>query len=124
MAFNCSAGKDRAGIGAALVLTALGVPRETILQDYALSETYVDYMKEFSEASTSEAADSPFAFLMQLPPEVLAPLLRSDPRYLETAFADLEAQHGSVINFIQQELDVTDSMLTDMRRTLLEEPVR
>jgi protein-tyrosine phosphatase len=37
LAFNCSAGKDRTGIGAALLLTALGVPRETVIADYLLS---------------------------------------------------------------------------------------
>src|SRR3546814_13196926 len=31
---NCSAGKDRTGVGAALILAALGVPRPTLLQDY------------------------------------------------------------------------------------------
>jgi protein-tyrosine phosphatase len=32
--FHCSAGKDRTGFGAALLLTALGVPRETVVADY------------------------------------------------------------------------------------------
>ena len=34
---NCTAGKDRTGIGAALVLTALGVPYATVRQDFLLS---------------------------------------------------------------------------------------
>jgi protein-tyrosine phosphatase len=34
---NCSAGKDRTGVGAALILAALGVPRETIVADYLLT---------------------------------------------------------------------------------------
>jgi protein-tyrosine phosphatase len=40
--FNCSAGKDRAGTAAALVLATLGVPRETVLADYALTDAVVD----------------------------------------------------------------------------------
>lgn len=32
--FHCSAGKDRTGFGAALLLTALGVPQETVMADY------------------------------------------------------------------------------------------
>jgi protein-tyrosine phosphatase len=35
--FHCSAGKDRTGLAAALILTALGVDRETIIEDYLLS---------------------------------------------------------------------------------------
>ena len=34
---HCSAGKDRTGIGAALILTLLGVDRDTIVADYLIS---------------------------------------------------------------------------------------
>lgn len=34
---HCSAGKDRTGFGAALILTALGVPREAVMEDYLAS---------------------------------------------------------------------------------------
>ncbi|MET0369868.1 MAG: tyrosine-protein phosphatase, partial [Sphingobium sp.] len=34
MLINCSAGKDRTGTGAALILALLGVPRDTIVEDY------------------------------------------------------------------------------------------
>lgn len=37
--FHCSAGKDRTGIGAALILLALGVDRETVIQDYLVTNT-------------------------------------------------------------------------------------
>ncbi|MDR1930289.1 MAG: tyrosine-protein phosphatase [Treponema sp.] len=35
--FHCSAGKDRTGLAAALVLHALGADRETVMEDYLLS---------------------------------------------------------------------------------------
>ncbi|MEO1473399.1 MAG: tyrosine-protein phosphatase [Pseudomonadota bacterium] len=123
LAFNCSAGKDRAGTAAALLLTALGVPRETVVHDYSLSDDYVDYMAEFAgEEARAEAAadpDNPYAFLMQLPPEKLAPLMASDPRYIEASLDEMEARYGSVIGFIQTELDVTDGELESIRRQLL-----
>ena len=37
VSYHCSAGQDRAGVATALILTALGVPRAVILQDYLLS---------------------------------------------------------------------------------------
>ncbi|MDB5445039.1 MAG: hypothetical protein JWQ97_356, partial [Phenylobacterium sp.] len=40
LAMNCSAGKDRTGMGSALVLSVLGVPRETVVADYALTQVY------------------------------------------------------------------------------------
>ena len=47
--FHCSAGKDRTGVIAAVLLGALGVPDDTIIADYALSATamhqLVDYYK-------------------------------------------------------------------------------
>lgn len=39
--FHCSAGKDRTGIAAALLLGALGVDREVIMEDYMLSAEYI-----------------------------------------------------------------------------------
>ena len=38
---HCNAGKDRAGIVAAFVLDISGVPRETIVEDYALTARYL-----------------------------------------------------------------------------------
>ncbi|MFX8016077.1 tyrosine-protein phosphatase, partial [Acinetobacter baumannii] len=45
LAFNCSAGKDRTGIAAALVLTALDVPHKTVVEDYLLTNRYFDPQK-------------------------------------------------------------------------------
>lgn len=120
LAFNCSAGKDRTGIGAALILTALGVPRGTVVADYALSETYVDYMKEFAGDGQAIPEDSPYAFLAKLPPEMVAPLMRSDPLYIETALADIEAEYGSVMTFLEEEVDVTEDELASIRAALLD----
>src|SRR5436309_1967722 len=41
LVFNCTAGKDRTGVAAALLLTALGVPRESVVQDYLLTNRYM-----------------------------------------------------------------------------------
>ncbi len=40
--FHCSAGKDRTGMAAALILSALDVPRETIVEDYMLTLQHYD----------------------------------------------------------------------------------
>lgn len=123
LAFNCSAGKDRAGTAAALILTALGVPRETVVHDYSLSDDFVDYMAEFmgpEARAEAEAGDSPYAFLFQLPPEKVEPLMASHPMYIEASLDHIAAEHGSVLAFIQNELDVTDTELSAIRASLLE----
>lgn len=38
--WHCTAGKDRAGFGTALVLSALGVDKNTVIDDYMLSNKY------------------------------------------------------------------------------------
>jgi protein-tyrosine phosphatase len=40
--FHCTAGKDRTGFAAALVMLALDVPRETAMRDYLLTNTYTE----------------------------------------------------------------------------------
>jgi len=120
LAFNCSAGKDRTGVAAALLLSALGVPRETVVEDYALSEKVVDFMAEFEVGLSDSDRESPYAFLFQLPPEVIRPLMRTEPAYIEATLDAIEAQHGSIIAFIQGELGVDDDELARIRERLLE----
>lgn len=120
LAFNCSAGKDRTGVAAALLLSALGVPRETVVEDYALSEKVVDFMAEFEVGLSGTDPESPYAFLLQLPPEVIRPLMRTEPAYIEATLDAIETQHGSIIAFIQSELDVDDDELARIRERLLE----
>ena len=63
--FHCSAGKDRTGVLAAVVLGCLGVPDEVIVDDYALSaigtsrlmqslrEEYADAVEEVEKYATA-----------------------------------------------------------------------
>lgn len=121
LAFNCSAGKDRTGVAAALLLSALGVPRETIVADYALSDDYVDYMAELARdrAQADLEPDDPMYMWSQLPPEVLAPFMASDPAYIQASFDQIEADHGDVRTFLREVVDVTDAELAAIRAALL-----
>nr|WP_321440665.1 tyrosine-protein phosphatase [uncultured Hyphomonas sp.] len=123
LAFNCSAGKDRTGVGAALILSVLGVPRETVVADYALSEKLVDYSAEFQLGADDEASqdNGPYAYLRRLPPELVAPLMRSDPAYIEAVLDRIDQDYGSVEAFVREELDVSDADLARIRRKLLED---
>ena len=115
MAFNCSAGKDRAGTAAALILSALGVPRETIVADYALSDKVVDFHAELTKSASS-------GFLAKLPRDVLAPLFKSDPDYIRAMFAEVERKNGSVERYLTDVLGLTARDLQTLRQQLLERP--
>lgn len=121
LVFNCSAGKDRTGVAAALLLTALGVPREQVVADYAMSDDIVDYSAAFLETGEAEQEDdSPYAFLRELPREAIMPLLASDPEYVKAALDGLVEKYGSVLAFLRAELKVTDAELAAIRSHLLE----
>lgn len=113
LAFNCTGGKDRAGVGAALILDALGVPRETIVADYAMSDKVIDPVKARSSMPREHGFD-------QWPAELLAPLSASDPDYLRAAFAAIERRSGSVRQFLKTEVGVTDAKIATIRKALLE----
>jgi len=114
LAYHCSAGKDRTGVATALVLSALGVPRETIVTDYAMSERVVDYAQDTADAA-EDGEESAYGFLAKLDPELVQPLMRSNPVYIEAALDELETDHGSVLGFIQTELGVSDEQLVTLR---------
>lgn len=53
--WHCSQGKDRTGLGAAFILAALGADRETIINEYRLSErTYEEELQEFRKIIVSK----------------------------------------------------------------------
>jgi protein-tyrosine phosphatase len=54
---HCAAGKDRTGVLVALALTAVGVPREAIVDDYALSTTRIERIVARLRNTQTYAAD-------------------------------------------------------------------
>lgn len=99
--YHCSAGKDRTGMATALILSALGVPRETILADYELSNRY--YRPDLSRADKDNPQMAAFA---RLPADVRAVFMGVDARYLQAVFATIDRDYGSVENYLQRELGV------------------
>jgi protein-tyrosine phosphatase len=111
--FNCTAGKDRTGTAAALILYALGVPRETIELDYSLTELAIEKL------SSILSRDSRYASLASLPRESYLPLLRADPKYLSVAFEEIKRRHGSVPEYLDAGLGVGRREIAVLREVLL-----
>lgn len=86
--FHCSAGKDRTGLGAALLLTALGAERDLVYHDYLLS---AEYLKEKYGSFLADPAQ--------------ADLFTVRPEYLEAAFEAMDEEYGGVDGFLDR-LDV------------------
>ncbi|MFJ6617383.1 tyrosine-protein phosphatase [Kitasatospora sp. NPDC091335] len=113
--FHCSAGKDRTGWAAALLLTALGVDRGTVLADYLLTN-------ERSAPVVRRALDDFGARGLMSEPELLLPVFRADHGYLDAAFAEVETGWGGFGAFWREGLGLDDEVLAGLRANLLDEP--
>ena len=108
--FHCSAGKDRTGLLAAFVLTALGVDREYVIADYGASDEPMARKFAFHQANPETLTFD----LSQVPPLLLqapSPVMR---RLLELAD---ERWGGIVARY--QECGFSDDDLAELRGKLL-----
>lgn len=112
--FHCTAGKDRTGIGAALVLLALGVDRATILRDYAATDVYWQVGREQTLQRMAQAGQSTEAVA------AVRPLLAANPAYLAGTFAAIDQQYGSVANYLATAMDLTPQKLTLLQAKYLQ----
>lgn len=112
--FHCSAGKDRTGISTAVILTILGVPKETILEDYLktnrmranANQMIIDELKGKSV---------PEGVL-----KVVEAALSVKKEYLETSYAVAEKEYGSFENYILEGLGISESEQSLLRKLYLE----
>jgi protein-tyrosine phosphatase len=114
--YHCSSGKDRTGWMTAIVLTALGVPREVVLRDYLLSNDFhrTEYQKlRYELVKLGIVAD----------PELLRPIMEQSATYLGAAFEEAERRYSSFGRFVTHGLGAGDAMLDELRRALLGDPV-
>ncbi|UTF61553.1 tyrosine-protein phosphatase [Gilvimarinus sp. DA14] len=117
LAFNCSAGKDRTGMAAALILTALGVPRDTIIEDYTLTEKVAKH--EPADLKKAQDQDAPHAGFAQMPEEIRNVFMGSKPMFIEAMFDELDTEYGSTMAYIQKELDVSPEDLARLKSLYL-----
>jgi protein-tyrosine phosphatase len=100
--YHCSAGKDRTGVQTALILSALGVPRETVIEDFLLSNQH----------HTMSGDTGPMA---GMPPEVLEVLGGVERPYLEAFFAEIDRRYGGVEGYLAAELEVDAQDIARLR---------
>ena len=86
---HCAAGKDRTGVLVALVLDVVGVRREAVIADYALSAERVEAL--FRRWTAAVGVDMPDDLTPHLPrAEVIA-----------TVLARLDAEHGGAAGWLR-----------------------
>jgi len=108
--FHCTAGKDRTGWLAALVLSALGVDRELIVADYLRTN-------ELNAASTAYLLTR---YADRVPdPAPLMPLFEARPEYLEAALGEVD-RLGGMDAYLRDGLGLSDADRTALQALLLE----
>ncbi len=103
--FHCTAGKDRTGLAAALILSALGVSEADIWQDYLLTN---QLYKRNSTGNTT------------LSPDVLKIVWEVQESFLKASLDVIQEDHGGMPNYLQQKLGLSAAALLKLRATYLE----
>ncbi|MBR6337886.1 MAG: tyrosine-protein phosphatase [Ruminococcus sp.] len=115
---HCSQGKDRTGVAAMLILTALGVSEQTVLDDYLLTNTYN------SERIAAKRAELERAGLLSAD-NVAAMLSATDSvniSYMTSLIAHINERCGSVMGYITGELGITADEIAKLREKFLIPP--
>lgn len=123
--YHCSAGQDRTGVASALVLSALGVPRDVILADYQLSTA--DRRPDY-EMPPIDPAQHPgnmvavfYAKARAAGPLTAKPLYDAKGvAYLQETFDEIDSRWGSVDAYLDKELGIGPRELARLRALYLE----
>jgi len=115
IAWNCSAGKDRTGFAAAILLRILGVPQDVVMQDYLASKQHAlegrsTQMLLLRVFKGDEAADK------------MSTLLGVEADWLQAGFDEIDARWGSFDNYVRDGLGLDAADIARLRDTLLSAP--
>jgi protein-tyrosine phosphatase len=94
--FHCTAGKDRTGLGSALILSVLGVSEEIIIEEYYLSNRYTQYLAKAGMMS-------------QIKPDIAKVLAGVEPKYIQSTLNKIKAKYGSVQKMLEIELGIDET---------------
>ena len=123
--WHCTLGKDRAGLGAAMVLLVLGVRQESIIEDYLLSNTYraqemrrelADFKRKQTPAKDESKATRDA--------QVFQALIEARREYLQAAFDEMVREYGSIEAYIRHGLGVSQAQQRRLQRQFLERTPR
>jgi protein-tyrosine phosphatase len=112
--FHCTAGKDRTGVTAMLLLGVLGVPDETIIADYSLSNRY------FSSFQDALSENMERLRRIRLTLDDLRPMLMANPAAMREAIAHIRTAYGSFEAYLTGPAGLEASTITKLRDLLLE----
>lgn len=114
--FHCAAGKDRTGLAAALVLAALKVDRDTIVQDYLLTLQFFDHT-ELLTIVEDHLRDANVSYWER---SWLMPYVSVHEDNIARFFTSIESHFGDVPEYLHSALGLEYGQLEDFRAAYLE----
>lgn len=112
---HCTAGKDRTGLVVALLLLTLGVPEETVLADYTLSNQFYEHFRKGILADLKQVAP------LGISADDLQDLLLVKAKTLQGALAHLRENYGSLDEYLRHQAGVADETIAQLRQNWLVE---
>jgi protein-tyrosine phosphatase len=110
---HCTAGKDRAGIGIAILLSLLGVPEETIVADYSLTnQAFERLYQEFVEADLLSR--------LGIPNEELQIMLAANPDWIKRTLDLIHTRYVDAATYLHQVAGLSQPKIQAIRHNLLE----
>lgn len=110
---HCAAGKDRTGFAAAIILLALGVPREVVMRDYLLTARFFRPEREMDRLRIKYQ-------LEHMAAEAILPMLEVHEDYLAQALQYIDQNFASVEDYLASALGVGGAELAELRARYLE----
>jgi len=107
--YHCSAGKDRTGLGTALILGMLGVEKDVIFGDFMMSNYYRNKDINKTLRKTSLIAKQ----------RITQPLVEVKESYIITAFDAIDKKYGSMEAFFKNEYGFDDGKIEAFRNEFL-----
>ena len=115
---NCTAGKDRTGLWAALILSLLGISRELILEDYLLSNAMLqeEWEGKVFPRIQNDLQESGVSFDLA----GVRPLFDAREEYLQAALDEIDRHFGSTEGYLQDAVGVGSADIAELEARLLE----
>jgi protein-tyrosine phosphatase len=108
--FHCTGGKDRTGTCAALILLALGVPEETVVDDHQLSNIYIaDLLPGIYASIASYGID----------PDVVVPYLTAPRDCILAVLDHIIKKYGSTENYLETQAGVSRKTQEILKKKML-----
>jgi len=105
--FHCTAGKDRTGIAAALILYALGVDEQTIFDDYEAT----NYYRRDENTKAVLGMQKKYG----LDPKTAMNMMGAKKEYIASTFETIRSQYGNIDIYLEKELGLSSYKIKKLR---------